>query len=89
MNTPVCPECQKTIPPHAPAGLCPDCLLAKGLDPFPQNSAAFAVTTPQSGRVVVPAAAQIAPYFPQLEVLELLGQGGMGAVYFYCLTYCF
>lgn len=30
---------------------------------------------------MAPSAAEIARHFPQLEVLELLGQGGMGAVY--------
>jgi predicted Ser/Thr protein kinase len=28
-----------------------------------------------------PSIAELAPHFPQLEILELLGQGGMGAVY--------
>ena len=28
-----------------------------------------------------PAAEQLRPFFPQLEILELIGQGGMGAVY--------
>jgi serine/threonine protein kinase len=37
-------------------------------------------TTPYPG-FKAPAIADLAPLFPQLEILELLGQGGMGAVY--------
>jgi tRNA A-37 threonylcarbamoyl transferase component Bud32 len=33
------------------------------------------------GRFVPPEPAELAKQFPQLEILELLGQGGMGAVY--------
>jgi len=28
-----------------------------------------------------PTPAELAPHFPQLEILEIIGQGGMGAVY--------
>jgi serine/threonine protein kinase len=31
--------------------------------------------------VAVPEPAELAPLFPQLEILRLLGRGGMGAVY--------
>jgi tRNA A-37 threonylcarbamoyl transferase component Bud32 len=33
------------------------------------------------GRFTAPSLEELAPLFPQLEILELLGQGGMGAVY--------
>src|SRR5262245_25659705 len=34
-----------------------------------------------SGRFVAPKPAELAPFFPQLEILKLLGHSGMGAVY--------
>jgi polar amino acid transport system substrate-binding protein len=66
----VCPVCQVSLPADSPGGLCPRCLLRQGLT-YP----------PQAGPVVAPAIAEMAPLFPQLELLELIGSGGMGAVY--------
>ncbi len=63
-----CPTCQKSIPAEAPGGLCPICLLrAAGEAASPQGTA--------------PSAEEIASAFPKLEILGLLGQGGMGYVY--------
>ena len=36
-------------------------------------------TTPGTAKFVPPSAAALAPLFPQLEILGLLGHGGMGA----------
>ena len=81
MEVTVCPECSKSIPPSAPAGQCPECLLKRGLERAGFASAAFAVTTPQGSRQIPLTPASIAPCFPQLEILEVLGQGGMGTVF--------
>jgi len=73
-----CTSCQKPLPPNAPKGLCPECLMKAGFDTGvapepgqPSRTTAF----------VPPAVAEVAKLFPQFEILELLGQGGMGAVY--------
>src|SRR4051812_32983585 len=81
-----CPDCQAPLPAEAPAGLCPACLLKAGL-----GTASSTPTGPdRSGTsgggqlrrgFVSPPPAELAPLFPQLELLELIGQGGMGAVY--------
>ena len=69
-----CPKCQAPLPANAPQGLCPKCLLA-------------AVSTPteagQPARTKRRTAhrSTVAAAFPQLEILELIGHGGMGAVY--------
>jgi predicted Ser/Thr protein kinase len=79
-----CPDCGAELPTGATAGLCPKCLLSAGLEGSDDAAAAvspFAATTPQPGGFVPPTAASLAPHFPQLEIIELLGHGGMGAVY--------
>jgi serine/threonine protein kinase len=59
-----------------PLGLCPECLMKAGLNTAAQPGPAG----PPSG-FAPPPVEQIARLFPQLEVLELIGVGGMGAVY--------
>jgi serine/threonine protein kinase len=79
-----CPQCDAEIPANSPAGLCPRCLLKASVDS--QSGAASVepgptkLTPPNSG-FVPPTVEELAPLFPQLEILELLGKGGMGAVY--------
>jgi serine/threonine protein kinase len=75
-TTPLCPSCGKPLPSNAPKGLCPECLM-KGA--FPTGADADAREKPP--RFVPPKPEELARQFPQLEILEFIGQGGMGAVY--------
>jgi tRNA A-37 threonylcarbamoyl transferase component Bud32 len=64
----------------APEGLCPQCLYQGILEGRDEADAPGPGRTPPSG-FVPPAPAELGRHFPQLEILQLLGQGGMGAVY--------
>jgi serine/threonine protein kinase len=75
--TAVCSRCRAALETNGLEGLCPRCLLAREI---PLERIAGAETTPPT-TFVPPTPAELAPLFPHLEVLELLGQGGMGAVY--------
>ncbi|HKI69449.1 MAG TPA: inactive serine/threonine-protein kinase VRK3, partial [Verrucomicrobiae bacterium] len=69
-----CPQCGTPLQPGALAGLCPACLLKQG-------AAADSVTGGKGPSFTPPSVAEIAAKFPQLEILGLIGKGGMGAVY--------
>ena len=73
-NERTCPQCGAPLPAGALAGLCPACLLQQG-------AAADTGTQPGAQGFEPPPVAELARLFPQLEILALLGKGGMGAVY--------
>ena len=67
-ETQPCPTCET---PLDDLGLCPRCLLA----------AAMETTAAEQPASTAPALDEISASFPDLEILELIGKGGMGAVY--------
>src|SRR5689334_22117289 len=69
-----CPECGVPLPAGALAGLCPACLLKQG-------AAADSTVAHGNPPFEPPPLEKVARLFPQLEILCLLGKGGMGAVY--------
>jgi len=69
-----CPKCGGPIPPEAPQGLCPKCLLQQACVHTEAGKGESAKSAP-------PTHEQLAAAFPQLEILELIGQGGMGFVF--------
>ncbi|HZJ17027.1 MAG TPA: serine/threonine-protein kinase [Chthoniobacteraceae bacterium] len=67
-----CPVCGVVLADDSPDGMCSRCLL----------QAAMLPTEPADHqRAESPSLAAVSAAFPQLEILELIGQGGMGAVF--------
>ncbi len=75
MNTDpkLCSSCGTVLDSSAPGGLCPRCLMAGAM--LPTDPAISPRPTAS------PTVEQVAAAFPQLEVLALIGTGGMGAVF--------
>lgn len=78
-----CPECGTALSPSAPEGLCPACLMEAGLRSRSEVSDfdPHGPTTPKGRSFVPPTIEELAARFPHLEIIGLLGYGGMGAVY--------
>ena len=70
-----CARCNAPVPPNAPEGLCPRCLLLRVADPTDP-----AVPNPEPAPPPPPLET-VAAAFPHLEILKWIGQGGMGVVY--------
>jgi predicted Ser/Thr protein kinase len=73
-----CPRCGDALAPGVAQGLCPKCVLAAG---FETRIATAPADDTGRGTAALPEAAELAQHFPQLEILELLGRGGMGWVF--------
>jgi tRNA A-37 threonylcarbamoyl transferase component Bud32 len=70
MHSTHCPACHSPIPADAPGGICPACALLGVAQPT--------VILPPLGAAGMD---EVAAAFPDMEILELIGQGGMGVVY--------
>ncbi|MCW5555760.1 MAG: serine/threonine protein kinase [Verrucomicrobiae bacterium] len=75
-TTRICPSCQKPLPTDVPLGLCPECLIKSGF-----NTGTEPGNPGKESSFVPPSVEELRKLFPQLEILELIGKGGMGAVY--------
>jgi hypothetical protein len=69
-----CPRCGGPIPVESPQGLCPKCLMRQAAAPTEAGERDATSSAP-------PGHEELAAAFPQLEILELVGQGGMGFVF--------
>ena len=70
---PTCPSCGQPIPAGAPEGLCPRCLMLGAAESPPPP--------PPPGGAPLPTREELALAFPGLEIGEMIGHGGMGAVF--------
>lgn len=73
----VCPQCRAPIAADAPQGLCPRCLMAGAFQSILNPNR----TSPYAGSFEPPTPEEVQEFFPHLEILGLIGHGGMGAVY--------
>ena len=69
-----CQKCGGPIPAEAPQGLCPKCLFQQACVPTEAGEG-------ESAKPAPPTLEELAAAFPQLEILQLIGQGGMGFVF--------
>lgn len=73
-----CPQCGAPQAGRAPDGLCPSCLLAGvAVSTEPGDATVPLGAVPPA----IPYLGTIAAAFPHLEILEFIGQGGMGCVF--------
>ncbi len=82
-----CPECGADLSDSAPGTPCSACLLQLGMKTWEQRAGVGSLAMQPTAAPVgvsggdIPVAEDLAAKFPQLEILHLVGSGGMGDVY--------
>ncbi len=83
-----CPKCATQFVSSDPNTPCPACLIKIGLASWEGQSLGNSFATREHGGATGPSGVdsdltpeQLAGKFPQLEIIELIGRGGMGSVY--------
>ncbi len=83
-----CPQCDTQFVSTEPGTPCPACLIKIGLASWGARPLGNSMPTGEHGDYpgtwsagVDPTAEELAGKFPQLEILELVGRGGMGSVF--------
>ena len=71
---PMCPKCRAPIGKGAPHGLCTKCVLGS-------VATASSVADPRFPDPQRPSLQAVADHFPDLEIIEIIGVGGMATVY--------
>ena len=73
-----CPICGALLAGAGASGHCPRCLLKRGMEP---DTRGFTQDVPAESQWEPPSPAELSAQFADVAVIELLGRGGMGAVY--------
>ncbi len=76
-----CQRCGAKLPENPPHGLCPACLMRAAMATDGNSDLNSKSGAPSTIDSRLPTPAELASLFPQLDVQELVGWGGMGAVY--------
>ena len=79
MNNKNCPQCGTHVIDELPGGLCPACLMEAARKSQVDDD--YAATMASQNGFRTPSVGEMSRLFPELEIMQMVGRGGMGAVY--------